>query len=171
MAHRVRIVEIDLAELGQREIAFAVARPADLALDGIAGAQAEFAHLVGRHVDVVGPGEIVRLGAAQKAETVGQHLDRAEPHDLLALVGQLLEDGEHEVLLAQRRASLDAKLFSHFDEFGGGFLLEVLEMHIRGFRGGKGEDWLAIRSWGKTLENREDRLEKLRSPPVWNARI
>jgi len=43
-------------------------------------------------------------------------------------------------------------------------------MHI-GFPWRKGEDWLAIRSWGKTLENREDRLIKLRSPPVWNASI
>ena len=78
VADRVGIVEIDADELGQREIALAVLGRADLAFDRVAGAQAPFADLVGRDVDVVGPGEIVRLGAAQEAEAVLQHLDRAD---------------------------------------------------------------------------------------------
>src|SRR3546814_6215424 len=46
--HRFGIVEIDLDQLGQRKITLAVARRANLALDGVAGAQAIFADLVDR---------------------------------------------------------------------------------------------------------------------------
>ena len=70
VADRFGIVEIDLGDAGQSEIALAVLGPADLALDGVAGAQAEFADLVGRDVDVVGAGEIIGLGRAQEAEAV-----------------------------------------------------------------------------------------------------
>src|SRR3546814_15003600 len=73
VADDIGIVEIDGGELGQREIALAVLGPADLAFDGVAGTQAEFTNLIGRDVDVVGTSEIVRLGAAQETETVGQH--------------------------------------------------------------------------------------------------
>src|SRR3546814_11267399 len=52
--HRFGIVEIDLDQLGQRKITLAVARRANLALDGVAGAQAIFADLVRRHVNVIG---------------------------------------------------------------------------------------------------------------------
>ena len=76
-----------------------------------------------------GPGEVIGLGAAQEAETVVQHLDRPHAHDLGAAFGADLEDGEHDVLLAQRRSALDAELLGHGDQLGGGFLLEVLEVH------------------------------------------
>src|SRR3546814_19248113 len=46
------IVEIDRRKLGQREIALAVLRRANLALDGVAGAQAIFADLVGRDIEI-----------------------------------------------------------------------------------------------------------------------
>src|SRR3546814_5865484 len=68
-------VEIDRRKLGQREIALAVLRRANLALDGVAGAQAIFADLVGRDIDIVGTGKIIGLGAAQEAEAVGKHLE------------------------------------------------------------------------------------------------
>src|SRR3546814_14104140 len=80
VADDIGIVEIDGGELGQREIALAVLGPADLAFDGVAGTQAEFTNLIGRDVDVVGTSEIVRLGAAQETETVGQALDRVQPN-------------------------------------------------------------------------------------------
>src|SRR3546814_2479006 len=107
VADYIVIVEIDGGELGQREIALAVLGPADLAFDGVAGTQAEFTNLIGRDVDVVGTSEIVRLGAAQETETVGQHLDRAEPHDLITEIGLFLEDAEKQILLAQRRGALE----------------------------------------------------------------
>ena len=77
MADRFGIVEIDLGDLGQREVALAVLGAADLAFDRVAGAQAEAADDVGRDIDVVGPGEIIGLGAAQEAEAVVEHLDGA----------------------------------------------------------------------------------------------
>ena len=52
-----------------------------------------------------------------------------DAHDLGAVFGADLEDREHEVLLAQGRCALDAQLFGHGDELGGGFFLEVFEMH------------------------------------------
>ena len=61
-----------------------------------------------------------------------QHLDRAHAHDLVAVFGADLEDREHQLLLAQRRGALDAELLGHGDQFGGGFLLQVFEMHVDG---------------------------------------
>src|SRR3546814_2239387 len=77
VTHRLGIVEIDLDQLGEREIAFAVARGANLALDGIAGAQAIFADLVRRDIDVVGTRQIIGFGRAQEIERVRENLDRA----------------------------------------------------------------------------------------------
>src|SRR3546814_14496267 len=76
VTHRLGIVEIDLDQLGEREIAFAVARGANLALDGIAGAQAIFADLVRRDIDVVGTRQIIGFGRAQETERVRENLDR-----------------------------------------------------------------------------------------------
>ena len=47
VAKLVGLVEIDLVDLEQREISLAILGRADLALDRIAGAQAEAAHLAG----------------------------------------------------------------------------------------------------------------------------
>ena len=77
MADRIRIVEIDLGDLGQREIALAFLGSADLAFDRVAGAQAEAADDARRDIDVVGAGEIIRLGRAQEAEAVVENFDRA----------------------------------------------------------------------------------------------
>ena len=70
VADGVGIVEIDLGDADEREIALAVLGAADLALDRVAGPQAELADLVGRDIDVVGAGEIIGLGRAQEAEAV-----------------------------------------------------------------------------------------------------
>ena len=57
------VFEVDGVDFEKREIAFALLRAADLALDGVAGAQAEAADLRGRDIDVVGAGQVVRLRA------------------------------------------------------------------------------------------------------------
>jgi hypothetical protein len=59
VADGVRIVVIDLDDADEAEIALAVLGAADLALDRVAGPEAELADLVGRHVDVVGAGQVV----------------------------------------------------------------------------------------------------------------
>ena len=132
VANRVGIVEIDLVERRQRKIALALARCADLALDRVAGTQAPFADLVGRDVDIVGAGKIVRLGAAQEAETVLQHFDGADPHDLFFVFfvfGELAQNAEHQVLPPHGRSALDPQFFGHRDQVCRGFLFQVLEMH------------------------------------------
>src|SRR3546814_1593974 len=80
------------------------------------GAQAIFADLVRRHIDVVGAGEIIGLRVAEETEAVGEHFDGARSDDLLALFGEFLEDREHQILLAQRRCALDARSEEHTSE-------------------------------------------------------
>ena len=96
VADFLRILEIDRIDLEQREIALAFLRAADQALDGVAGAQAEAADLRGRDVNIVGTGEIIRVGRAQKAEAVLQHLDDAFADDLDLAAGELLQNREHQ---------------------------------------------------------------------------
>jgi hypothetical protein len=129
VADGVRIVVIDRNEAGEREITFAILRPPDLALDRIAGAEAEFPHLVGRDIDVVRAGEVIGFRRAKEAEAVGQHFDRAHAHDLLAVLGLDLQDREHQLLLAKRRRAFDAKRFGRSDQIGGALFLEVFEVH------------------------------------------
>ncbi len=129
VAHLVGRREIDVVDLEQREIALAVLGRADLALDGIAGAQAEAAHLGRADVDVVGAGQIVGLGRAQEAEAVLQDLEHAVAEDGGVVFRQLLEDGEHHVLPPQARGVFDFQFFGVSEKLGRGFLLEFLEIH------------------------------------------
>ena len=46
----------------------------------------------------------------------------------VSLRGQLLEDGEHELLLAHGARVLDLELFGEGDEFGGGIWTSGLEV-------------------------------------------
>ncbi len=129
VADRVGIVVIDGDDLGQREVALAILGRADFAFDRIAGAQARAADLVGRDVDVVGAGEVVRLGAAQEAETVLQHFDRALADDFFAVFGDFLEDREHQILAAHRRRAFDLVFLGHLDQLGRRPFLEFFQMH------------------------------------------
>ncbi len=125
----VGVVEVDLHDLGQGKITLAILGRADFAFDRVAGAQAELAHHVGRDVNIVGTGQIVGFGRTQEAETVGQNLDRAETHDLLAIFGEFFQDREHQILLAQRRCALDAQFFGHRHEVGWIFAFQLFQMH------------------------------------------
>ena len=117
-------------DLEQREIALAFLRAADVAVDGVAGAQAEAADLRGRDVDVVGAGQVVRFRRAQEAEAVRQHFDDAFADDVGLARRELLEDAEHQLLLAHGRGVLDLELFGKGDELGRSLGLEVLEFHF-----------------------------------------
>ena len=98
---------VDLVDLDQREVALAVLGRADLALDRVAGVQVEAADLRRRDVDVVGPGEVARVGRAQEAEAVGQDFEHALAEDRLALLRLRLEHREDEVVLAHAVRALD----------------------------------------------------------------
>ncbi len=115
--------------LTRGEVALALAGRADAAVDGVAGAQAEAAHLRRADIDVVGAGQIVGFRTAQEAETVLKHFQRAGAEDLDAFFGAGLEDGEHHVLLAHGVRVFDVELFGESDEVGGRFLLQLLQRH------------------------------------------
>ena len=124
------LVEVDLIDLQQREIAFAFLGRADLARDRIALAQVEAANLRRRDVDVVGPGQIGAVGAAQEAETVLEDLENAIAVDILAALGVLLEDGEDYVLLAGAGEVVDAHLLGDLQQLRNGLLLEFGKIHL-----------------------------------------
>ena len=104
---RVRMFLIDGVDLEQGEITLPIAGGANLPFDRIAGAQRETAHLGGADVNVIGTGQIVRLGITEVAEAVGQDFQSAVAIDRLVLFGQRFEDGKHHVLLAQGRCVFD----------------------------------------------------------------
>jgi hypothetical protein len=108
---------VDLVELGQRKVALAVLGRAHLAFDHVAGVQVEAAHLAGRDVDVVGAGGVAGVRAAQEAEAVRQDLQHAVGEDLFAGAGALLDDGEHQLLLAHAAGVFDLKIFGLLEDF------------------------------------------------------
>ncbi len=118
VARLFRVLEIERVDLEQRKVAFAFLRAADMTVDGIARAQAETPDLRGRDVDVVGSRQIIRFRRAQKAEAVRQHFDDTFADDVGLARRELLEDAEHQLLLAHRRGVLDFKLLGKGDELG-----------------------------------------------------
>src|SRR5208282_3728753 len=100
----------------QSEVTFAFLRAADVAVDGVAGAQSETADLRRRYVNIIRPGKVIGFRRAQKAEAVRQNLDNAFTDDIGFTGGELLEDAEHQLLLAHRRGVLDLKLLREGDE-------------------------------------------------------
>jgi len=126
VARLLRVFEVDRVDLEQREITFTFLRRADVAFDRVAGAQAESADLRGRDVDVVGAGEVVRFRRAKESESIGKNFDDTLTDDVDLLLRELLQDREHQLLLAQRAGVFDLVLFGEGDEFGGCLGLKVL---------------------------------------------
>ena len=150
------VLEIDGVDLEQGEIALAVLRAPDLAFDGVAGAETEAPDLRRRHVDVVGTGEIVRVGRAQEAEAVLQHFDDAGAGDLDVAGGELLQNREHELLLAHGARVLDRDLLGEAQELRRRFGLQILQLHFlhalllqRGNSVSELPRWGAARHYGK----------------------
>ena len=82
------------------------------------------ANLGGGQVDVVGARQVRRLGRPQEAKAVGQDFQDAVAKDLLAGLGLFLEDGEHQLLLAQAACILDFEGASKFNQLGDGECFE-----------------------------------------------
>ena len=80
----------------------------------------------GRDVDVVGAGQVIRFRRAQEAEAVRQQLDDAFADDVHLFGGELLQDGEHQLLLAHGAGVLDFLFFSEGKQLGGSLGLKVL---------------------------------------------
>ena len=111
-------VEVDVVDLEQRKVALAVLGRADLAGDGVAGAQGEAADLAGGDIDVVRAGQVGGVRGAQKAEAVRQDLQHAVAGDVLAAFGLGLEDGEDQVLFAGAADAFDLHGLRQLDQFG-----------------------------------------------------
>ena len=126
VADLLRVFEIDRVDLEKREIALAFLRAADRAFDRIAGLQREAADLRGRDVDIVRAGQVVRIGRAQEAEAVLQDFDDAFADDLDILRRELLQDREHQLLLAHDARILDLERFGKRNEVGRTLALELL---------------------------------------------
>ena len=94
-------LEVDGLDLDQGEVFFPFVRRADVAADGVAGFEVEFANLRGRDVDVVGAGQIVVIGRAQEAVAVGQDLEDALGKDVAFFFALGLKNLEDQVLLAE----------------------------------------------------------------------
>ena len=164
VARLLGVLEIERVDLEQGKIAFAFLRAADVAVDRVAGTQAEAADLRGRDVDVVRPRQIVRLRRAQEAEAIRQHLDDALPDNIGLARGELLEDAEHQLLLAHRRGVLNLEFLGKRHELRRSLGLEFLEFHfphtecpmeigqrsseVAGSLARKGRRSWAARAWG-----------------------
>src|SRR5690242_14644464 len=94
VARAVGRIEVDLADLEQREITFAVFRGTDEPRNGVAGPQVEAADLARRYIYIVRSREIGAVGRAQEAEAVLQDLEHAVAVDVLAVARMRLQDAE-----------------------------------------------------------------------------
>ncbi len=124
------ILEIDGVDLQQGEIALAVLGTADVPVDGIAGPEPEPADLGGRDVDIVGPRQVIGFRGAQEAEAVREHFDHALADDVDFAAGQLLEDGEHQLLLAHGAGVFDFELLGKAEQLGRSLGFEILQFHF-----------------------------------------
>ena len=92
-----------------------------------------------------GPGKVVGLGRAQKPETVLQNLEHAVAEDRHVVLGELLEDGEHHLLLAQGAGILDPQFLGVGEQFSRRLGFEFLEdswgLRNSGDTGGQGFRW------------------------------
>ena len=124
------IFEIDQIDLDQGKIPFAFLRAADLTLNRVAGAKGEFPDLARTDVDVVRTSQVIGIRGAQEAEPVLQNLNHAFADDLDIANGQVFQDCEQQLLLAQCARIFNFKFLGQRDELGGRLQLEILELDL-----------------------------------------
>src|ERR1700726_3705180 len=101
-----------------------------MAFDGIAGAKSEAADLRRRDVDIIRSGQIIGVGRTQESESVGENLDDAFTDNVGFLDRELLENSEHQLLLAHGAGVFDPLFFRERDELGWRLGFKVLKFHI-----------------------------------------
>src|SRR5680860_164594 len=77
VASVVRFIKVNLVNFQQGKVTLTVFRWADLACNGIAGAQVKATDLAGRDVNIVRPCQVGSVGRAEEAETVLQNFQYA----------------------------------------------------------------------------------------------
>src|SRR4029077_11116792 len=122
-----------------------------MTVNRIAGAQSEAPDLRRRDVDVIGAGEVIRFRRAQKAEAVRQYLDHTFADNVSLARRELLEDAEHQLLLAHGRGVLDLQFFGKGDKLGRSLGLEFLQFHFS-HRMSYGNLASEVQSWRRWLE-------------------
>ena len=122
-------LEVDGFDLDQGKIFFAFVGRTHLAADGVAGLQVEFADLRGRDVNVVGAGEIVVIGRAQKAVAVGQDFQHALGEDVAFFFALRLENLEDQVLLAQTAGAGQIQRSGDLGQLGNVLFFEFSDGH------------------------------------------
>jgi hypothetical protein len=126
----LRIVAVDLFDLEQRQVAFALLRWANLAHDGVAGAQIESLDLGRTHVDVIGPIQVIPVLRAQEAVAFREDFEDAFATQDDVAVEKILLYAENQVLLPQAGIIRDVQLLRHFVQLGDGFALQFGDIHV-----------------------------------------
>ena len=126
----VGVLEIDRIDLEKREIPLAFLGAPDLPFDRISGPEAEAPDLRRGDIDVVRSGEVVRIGRPQETEAVLQDLDHALAGDVHVAAGELLENREHQLLLAHGVRVFDFDFFREAQELRGRFSFQILQLHF-----------------------------------------
>src|SRR5262249_29176779 len=93
--------KIDRLDLYQRKVFLTLMRWTDLAANGVAGFEVEFADLRGRDVNVVRSGQVVVIGRAEEAISVRQDFQHTLGKDVPLFFALRLQDLEDEVLLSE----------------------------------------------------------------------
>src|SRR5690242_14504918 len=124
-----RTVEVDGVDLEQREITLAFLWRADLANDGVTGAQCETTDLARRDVNIVWAGEIGSVSGAQEAEAVLENIQHAITGDFLTafLFFFMIRRPPRSTLFPYTtlfRSEVDLLLLS-----SGSFLAKKVELH------------------------------------------
>jgi hypothetical protein len=111
-----RVAAVDLLHPQQRKVRLGLFGRTNESPHDRALAQAEPSDLRGADVHVVGRRHVGVLGAAEKAEPVGQDCQRPLAHHQPLLAGPGLEDLENQLLLGQGRVVLDLLLLGDFGQ-------------------------------------------------------
>ena len=119
------IVEVDRLDSQQRKVLLVVFRRADLARDRVARPQTKSLNLRVGDINVVGARQVVIARRAEKAESLFQNLQSALGKDQPTALSLVLEDGEDQLLLAQRSAIYNFQFL--------GQLLEIQDVHALEF--------------------------------------
>ena len=112
----LRLVQVELVHLEQREVPLAVLRRADLAGDSVPGAKPEASDLARGDVDVVRPGEIGAVRETKEAESVLEYLEDPVALDVLAPLGARLEQGEDDLLLSHPAEAIEPHRLAEIEQ-------------------------------------------------------
>ena len=117
------VLEVDPVAFKQREIPLPFLGASDDAFDRIASSEPQPPDLRRGHVDVVWTRKIIGVSRSQEGKSVLQDFDHAFADNLHVDAGKLLQDCEHQLLLAHDRRVFDVVLLGKRQKLCWRFLL------------------------------------------------